>query len=108
MWFRRGRRAIFAPLFCHFSGWFGSLASTYLAVRISESTSLIESGEILSGIEELQTAARQAPEFPQTHFLLAEAYRRANNKVLASKEMEEFQRLDRERESQYIEANTRK
>jgi len=70
--------------------------------------SLIESGEISSGIEELQTAARQAPEFPQTHFLLAEAYRRDGNKVLAGKEMEEFQRLDKERESQYIEANTRK
>ena len=59
----------------------------------------------MSGIEELQTAARQAPEFPQTHFLLAEAYRRANNKVLASKEMEEFQRLDRKQKHDFSNAN---
>jgi predicted Zn-dependent protease len=39
--------------------------------------SLIESGETSAAIQELQTAARQAPEFPQTHFLQAQVLSQA-------------------------------
>lgn len=66
--------------------------------------SLLESGETSAAIQELGTAARIAPEFPQTHFLLAEAYKRAGNKALASKEMEEFERLDRKQKRESSQA----
>jgi tetratricopeptide (TPR) repeat protein len=70
--------------------------------------SLLGSGDTSAAIQELQTAALRAPEFPQTHFLLAEAYRRAANKLMANKEMTEFERLDRKQKSEFSEANSRK
>ena len=70
--------------------------------------SLLASGDTPAAIRELETAARLAPEFPQTHFLLAEAYRKTGNKVPASKEMAEFERLDRKEKSEFSNSNTSK
>ncbi len=61
---------------------------------------LLQSGDTAGALVELQSAARQEPDFAQTHFLLAEAYKRAGNRPLASREMEEFQRLDRKEKSE--------
>lgn len=66
---------------------------------------LLQSGEIPGAIAELQTAARQEPDFPQTHFFLADAYKRAGNKLSASKEMAEFERLDRKQKKEFSNAN---
>ncbi len=65
---------------------------------------LLETGEVPAAIQELGIAARLQPEFPQTHFLLAQAYQRAGNKLLASKEMAEFERLDKKQKSEFSKA----
>jgi tetratricopeptide (TPR) repeat protein len=66
---------------------------------------LLQSGDTTGAIVELQTTARQEPDFAQTHFLLAEAYKRSGNKLLANKEMVEFQRLDRKQKNDFSNAN---
>jgi tetratricopeptide (TPR) repeat protein len=66
---------------------------------------LLQSGEVAGAIAELQTAVKQEPDFAQTHFLLAEAYKRTGNKLLASKEMAEFQRLDKKQKHDFSNAN---
>lgn len=63
--------------------------------------SLLAVGEVSAAIPELQTAAQLEPDFPQTHFLLAQAYKRAGNKTLAKKEMTEFERLDNQQKSEF-------
>lgn len=59
---------------------------------------LLQSGEIAGAIAELRIAVKQEPDFAQTHFLLADAYKKAGDRELAKKEMLEFQRLDRKEE----------
>ena len=66
---------------------------------------LLQSGEVAGAIAELRTAVREEPDFAQTHFLLADAYKRAGNRELATKEMSEFQRLDRKENSEASRAN---
>jgi len=70
--------------------------------------SLLESGETSAAIQELGAAARLDPDFPQTHFLLAQAYQRAGNKALSSKEMAEFERLDKKQKREFRDADRSK
>lgn len=65
-------------------------------------------GDESAAIQELQTAARLEPEFPQTHFLLAQGYRRMGKKILADKEMAEFQRLDKKQKSHFSKGGNQK
>jgi tetratricopeptide (TPR) repeat protein len=51
------------------------------------------SDNLEGAISELQTALRQSPTYPQVHFLLAQAYRRAGRAEEANKESAEFQKL---------------
>ena len=66
---------------------------------------LVQSGEVAGAIAELQIAVKQEPDFAQTHFLLADAYKKAGNRELAKKEMSEFQRLDRKEKGEATRAN---
>jgi tetratricopeptide (TPR) repeat protein len=66
---------------------------------------LLQSGEATGAIAELKIAVRQESDFAQTHFLLADAYKKAGNQELAKKEMSEFQRLDRKEKSEAARTN---
>jgi tetratricopeptide (TPR) repeat protein len=69
--------------------------------------SLLESGQTSTAIEELETAVHLEPEFPQTHFLLAHAYKRVGNSALARTELAEFQRLDRKQKHEQNNVNAK-
>jgi len=56
---------------------------------------LLESGDVEGAIKELLIGIKQAPESPGLHFLLARAYQRAGRLDEASRERDEFTRLDR-------------
>jgi tetratricopeptide (TPR) repeat protein len=56
---------------------------------------LLETGDIDGAIKELLVGIKQAPESPGLHFLLARAYQRAGRLEEASRERDEFTRLDR-------------
>ena len=56
---------------------------------------LLETGDIDGAIKELQTGIALAPESPGLHFQLAKAYQKAGRLEDATKEREEFTRLDR-------------
>jgi tetratricopeptide (TPR) repeat protein len=56
---------------------------------------LLDTGDVDGAIAELQTGLRLAPESPGLHFTLARAYQKAGRLEEASKERDEFTRLDR-------------
>jgi tetratricopeptide (TPR) repeat protein len=56
---------------------------------------LLETGDIDGAIKELMTGIRLAPESPGLHFQLARAYQRAGRLEDATRERNEFTRLDR-------------
>ena len=56
---------------------------------------LLDSGDVDGAIKELLIGVKQAPESPGLHFLLARAYQRAGRLDEASRERDEFTRLDR-------------
>ena len=56
---------------------------------------LLETGDIDGAIKELLIGVRLAPESPGLHFQLARAYQRAGRADEATREREEFTRLDR-------------
>jgi len=56
---------------------------------------LLDSGDIEGAIRELELGAKMAPESPGMHFALARAYQRAGRLDDASRERDEFTRLDR-------------
>jgi tetratricopeptide (TPR) repeat protein len=56
---------------------------------------LLETGDVEGAIKELTTGIRLAPESPGLHFQLARAYQRAGRLDEATRERNEFTRLDR-------------
>jgi tetratricopeptide (TPR) repeat protein len=56
---------------------------------------LLETGDVDGAITELEAGIRLAPESPGLHFTLARAYQRAGRLEDASRERDEFTRLDR-------------
>ena len=56
---------------------------------------LLETGDIDGAIKELQTGITLAPDSPGLHFTLARAYQRAGRLEEATRERNEFTRLDR-------------
>ena len=56
---------------------------------------LLETGDIEGSIRELQAGIKMAPDSPGLHFMLARAYQRAGRLEDATREREEFTRLDR-------------
>jgi tetratricopeptide (TPR) repeat protein len=56
---------------------------------------LLDTGDIDGAIRELQAGIKMAPESPGLHFTLARAYQRAGRVEDATREREEFTRLDR-------------
>lgn len=56
---------------------------------------LLETGDIDGAIDELQQGIKLAPESPSLHFQLARAYQRAGRSEDATRERDEFTRLDR-------------
>jgi len=62
---------------------------------------LLEMGRTNRAILELETAVRLEPRSPENHRRLAEAYRNAGKAQAASREMAEFQKLDRAQKHDY-------
>jgi len=56
---------------------------------------LVETGDTAGGIAHLEQAIKLAPDSPSAHFALAKAYQRVGRAADASREREEFSRLDR-------------
>jgi predicted Zn-dependent protease len=56
---------------------------------------LLETGDVDGAIKELQTGIKLAPDSPGLHFTLARAYQRAGKLEDATRERDEFTRLDR-------------
>ncbi len=56
---------------------------------------LLDTGDVDGAIAELQTGIKLAPESPGLHFTLARAYQRAGRLDDATREREEFSRLDK-------------
>jgi predicted Zn-dependent protease len=56
---------------------------------------LLETGDFEAAIQELQIGVKMAPDSPGMHFILARAYQRAGRLDEATREREEFTRLDR-------------
>ncbi len=56
---------------------------------------LLETGDVEASIKELQVGLELAPESPGLHFTLARAYQRAGRLEDATRERDEFTRLDR-------------
>jgi len=56
---------------------------------------LLETGDIVGAINELQIGIKLAPDSPGLHFTLARAYQRAGRLEEATRERDEFTRLDR-------------
>jgi predicted Zn-dependent protease len=56
---------------------------------------LLETGDVDASIKELQVGLKLAPESPGLHFTLARAYQRAGRLEDATRERDEFTRLDR-------------
>ena len=56
---------------------------------------LLETGDIVGAINELQIGIKLAPDSPGLHFTLARAYQRAGRLDEATRERDEFTRLDR-------------
>jgi tetratricopeptide (TPR) repeat protein len=56
---------------------------------------LVETGDTAKGISHLELAVKLAPDSPSAHFALAKAYQRVGRTADASREREEFTRLDR-------------
>jgi tetratricopeptide (TPR) repeat protein len=65
------------------------------AARKALGQALLDTGDIEGAIRELEHGIRLAPESPGLHFILARAYQRAGRLDDASREREEFTRLDR-------------
>jgi tetratricopeptide (TPR) repeat protein len=70
-------------------------APNAFAARKALGQALLETGDIDGSIKELQTGITLAPESPGLHFTLARAYQRAGRLEEASRERDEFTRLDR-------------
>jgi tetratricopeptide (TPR) repeat protein len=56
---------------------------------------LLETGDVDGAIKEVQTGIKLAPDSPGLHFTLARAYQRAGRLEEATRERDEFTRLDR-------------
>ena len=56
---------------------------------------LLDTDDVNGAIAELQTGITLAPESPGLHFTLAKAYQKAGRLEEATKERDEFTRLDR-------------
>jgi Flp pilus assembly protein TadD len=56
---------------------------------------LLENGDVEGAIRELLTGIKLAPQSPGLHFQLARAYQRAGRLDEATRERDEFTRLDR-------------
>jgi predicted Zn-dependent protease len=63
------------------------------AARNALGRALVELGDLKTGIEQLQTAVKLAPESPEMHFALATAYARAGRRQDAAREREIFLKL---------------
>jgi tetratricopeptide (TPR) repeat protein len=61
--------------------------------RTALGRALVDTGQIVRGAKELQTAAELAPDVPQVRFALASAYRKLGRKQDAEREQAEFLRL---------------
>lgn len=72
-----------------------AVAPNAFPARKALGQALLENGEIEGAISELQTGIRLAPESPGLHFQLARAYQRAGRLEEATRERNEFTRLDR-------------
>jgi predicted Zn-dependent protease len=59
----------------------------------------LDANNAAAAVTELETAARQMPSNPATHFLLAEAYRAAGRKTDAEKEKAEFEKTKASQDS---------
>ena len=69
------------------------VAPTSFATRASYGRALVETGDLKHGIEELEIAAKLAPDSPQVLFALAAAYAKAGRKEDAARARAEFARL---------------
>jgi predicted Zn-dependent protease len=70
------------------------LNSRSFAARNALGRLLLDNGELVPAITELETAAMLAPEIKETHYALASAYARAGRKAEAERERAEFKRLE--------------
>jgi tetratricopeptide (TPR) repeat protein len=70
-----------------------TLDSTHAKARLQLGILLSEQGRWRDAIVELRAAAALAPDQPQTHFRLAQAYRRTGQTALADEALSTFQRL---------------
>ncbi|MCU1342992.1 MAG: hypothetical protein JWN92_2415 [Candidatus Acidoferrum typicum] len=70
-----------------------ALAPESAEARYMLGRALLEQGDALAGIRELEAARRFAPKSPKVHFNLARAYTQANRTTEAEQERSEFERL---------------
>ena len=70
-------------------------APNAFAGRKALGQALLETGDAVGAIQELQQGLKLAPESPGLHFTLARAYQRAGRMDEATRAREEFTRLDR-------------
>jgi tetratricopeptide (TPR) repeat protein len=70
-------------------------APNVFSTRKALGQALLETGDLAGAIRELETGIKLAPESPGLHFTLARAYQRAGRLEDATRERNEFTRLDR-------------
>ena len=69
------------------------IAPGNFAARNAYGRALVELGNLGPGIKELETAVKLAPDSPQVHYSLGQAYAKAGRKEDAARERSEFARL---------------
>jgi len=69
------------------------IAPGNFAARNAYGRALVDLGNLATGIKELEAAVKLAPDSPQVHFSLAQAYAKAGRKADAARERAEFTRL---------------
>jgi len=72
-----------------------SAAPKAFPARKALGQALLETGDLDGAIKELQIGINLAPDSPGLHFTLARAYQRAGRLEEATRERDEFTRLDR-------------
>ena len=77
-----------------------ALAPGLFAAHNALGRALVELGELERGINELEAAARLAPDSPEMHYSLVRAYTRAGRADDAARERALFTELDRKRRAQ--------
>lgn len=75
-----------------------AIAPDLFSARNALGRILVDIGELHAGISQLETAVKLAPEVPEMHFSLANAYARAGRTADAAREREIFQKLNSVRE----------